>query len=437
MRRSAALRTLIAVASVSLLAACSSSGGGSGSNTTANSAGSSAAGGTSSATLDVKELTVLAPVTPTQPMEFWTSLVKPWESQTGVHVKIIGPASDGNMNEALTTEVSAGRTPDVVIDASYSKALQPELATFDDDSWAANTPMVDNFKVDGHIYQVNIGVQPQSIVFYNKKAFADAGITTMPKDLAEFTAAMAKIKSAGYLPLQTAGDGWVSGAQFQAMANPSLFRQDPHWFADRNAKKVTFAGSAYQTFFQAWKDWIANGYIDKTAVGLKYQAGEANFLAGKSGMYVMGAWFVPDAVKAGKASQFGAFPVPTLNGGSYPPPVEATQANGYMVLKDGHVDAAKQLVKYLTTNTTAIRSALQAGGNFRPGLDYKMSPLAAAVQQIMNAAPGFVPPAEGYGDNLPPDGFDTELYKEVETVYSSGTAQSITSDLDNWWNAQS
>ena len=382
-------------------------------------------------------LTMLASVTPTQPKEFWEELVAPFEEEHGVEVTIVPPVGEGGVNAALTTELAAGRGPDIVEGAFYSDGLAELLATFDDDEWAQETPMADNFVVNGSRYQVNVGVQPQSVVYYSKAAFEAAGIDEFPTTLDEMTDVMEKLKAAGYLPLRTAGDGWVSAGQFQAMANPSLFDPNKHWFAARNEGEVTFAGSAYETFFEQWKEWIDLGYIDPNALGVSYEQGQTDFLEGRAGMYVMGAWFTAVAEGTDQEDEFGAFSVPAMNeDGLYPTPMTATPAGAYMVFKGENEAVAKELAQYLTNDPAAIEAQLTANGNYRPGFDREVSSLGAEVGELLNNAPYFVPPAQGYGSDLPPDGFNPEFYTTVERIYLGDSPKQIVDSLDEWWDSQ-
>jgi multiple sugar transport system substrate-binding protein/raffinose/stachyose/melibiose transport system substrate-binding protein len=249
--------------------------------------------------------------------------------------------------------------------------------------------------------------------------------------MAQFTAAMGKLKAAGYTPLQTAGQ-WVTGAQFSMMADAGVMTADPNWTVERKDKKVSFADSGYTAYLQDYKNWIDAGYLNKSALGLTYADGQTAFLNGKSAMYIMGSYFVPAADQAKKSDDIGVFSMPTT--AKYPTKQYSNLADPYVVVKQSkNQKAAIDLAKWLTTDKTAVAAQLAADGNFRKGYTYDMSSLGKAVQKIINDAPGgFVEAAA----QQPLTGYSTELNSQIQSLYSGSTPQQVAENLDKWWDSQ-
>jgi multiple sugar transport system substrate-binding protein/raffinose/stachyose/melibiose transport system substrate-binding protein len=62
-------------------------------------------------------------------------------------------------------------------------------------------------------------------------------------------------------------------------------------------------------------DLIDKGAFDPAALSVDFKTANANFLAGKSGMYPMGSWFTGSGyTSADQAKHIGAFPFPTDDG---------------------------------------------------------------------------------------------------------------------------
>lgn len=390
------------------------------------SSSSTAASGSGGMTGDIR---ILANITPVLTKSYYQGLVAPFvKSHPGVKVVIESP-SGTNVQSTLQQELVSGSAPDIVA-SSLDPVVAQQMTTFPDESWVTSTPLSDSAKVDGRIWQVATGLQNQSLVYYNETAFQKAGITTAPKSLAEFTAALGKLKQAGYVPLQTAGE-WVTGAQFSMMANPALLGDDPTWYAERNDKKVTFKKSAYDTYLKAYAGWIASGAIPKNSLGEKYQASIDNFLAGKSGMFVMGNW-LNASVNSAKNLPFkvGAFPTPTPDGS--PPKQMSGQAQPYSILKSSkHQALSLALVKYLVTDKNAVTTSLRSEGNFRAGYSYPGTALDEAVGKIVDTSPGTVAGTSGPGVNA---GFGNELNTVVQSLYTGKSADEAAAKLDSWWN---
>lgn len=120
--------------------------------------------------------------------------------------------------------------------------------------------------------------------------------------------------------------------------------------------------------------------------------------------------------------------------GKYPTKQFSNIADPYVVVKQSkNQQAAIDLVKWLTTDKTAVASELAADGNFRKGYTYKMSSLGEGVQKIVDASPGaFVEAA----DEQPLPGYSTELGSQIQSLYSGSTPQQVAENLDKWWDSQ-
>jgi len=373
---------------------------------------------------------ILANITPVLTKSYYQGLVAPFvKSHPGVTVTIEAPTGT-DVQSTLQQELVSGSTPDIVA-SSLDPVVAPQMTAFPNASWVTATPLSAANKANGQIWQVATGEQNQSLVYYNETAFQKAGITAVPSSLAEFTADLGKLQAAGYVGLQTAGQ-WVTGAQFAMMANPGLLGNDPSWYAERNDKKVSFANSAYDTYLKAYAGWIASGAIPKNSLGEQYQDSIDNFLAGKSGMYIMGNW-LDASVDSAKNLPFkvGVFPTPTADGSA--PEQMGGLAQPYSILKSSKNQALDlALVQYLVSDKTAITTSLKSEGNFRSGYSYQGTALDTAVGKIVNSAPGTVNGTSGPGVN---SGFGNELNTVVQSLYTGKTAAQAAAALDSWWDA--
>ncbi|MFD6534373.1 ABC transporter substrate-binding protein [Streptomyces sp. NPDC060184] len=383
-----------------------------------------AAGGTT--------LRIIVNISPNLTEQYWKGLFATYEkSHPDVHVKLelTGTIS---ANAKLTQDLAAGDPPDIAQQIVPAPDTAKLFADLSDQAWAKDTPLVDQYAVDGRTYMVGVGEQIQSLVFYNKAAFAKAGVdATEIRTLDQFSVAMGRLKSAGYEPLQTAGQ-WVTGGQFSMMADAGVLTENPQWIKQRNDGKVSFADSGYVPYLKRYEEWIDKGYLKKSALGLTYADGQTSFLNGKSAMYVMGSFLVPAADAAKKSDEIGVFAMPT--DGAYPSGQFGNVSNPYTVVEQSHHKAeAIEFVKWLVTDEEAIRSQLAADGNLRPGFSYPMSSLGTAVQKILDATPSVLVKS---GENQPVAGFSDELNKQIQSLYTGTSAKDAARGLDKWWNSQ-
>ena len=408
-RRVGAVAVIAGAASM-VLAGCSGNGS-SGTTTTASAAA---------------HLRVIVNISPNLTVAYWTKLFDKYEkANPGVTVALERTGTI-SASDKLNQDLAAGDPPDIVQQVTPTAATAKLFTDLSKQSWTKDTPLVDNYKIDGKTYLVGAGQQVQSLVFYNKAAFKKAGLdATKIKTVSQFTEAMGKLKDAGYEPLQTAGQ-WVTGSQFTLFNDSTTMTKTPDWISQRRTGKVTFAGDKdYMNSLKTYKSWVDKGYLQKSDLGLAYADGQTNFLEGKSAMYIMGSFFVPAADQANVSDKFGVFSMPTT--GKYPTKQFSNIADPYVVVKQSkNQQAAIDLVKWLTTDKTAVASELAADGNFRKGYTYKMSSLGEGVQKIVDASPGaFVEAAD-----------EQPLPSQIQSLYSGSPPQQVAENLDKWWDSQ-
>ncbi|MYS87746.1 ABC transporter substrate-binding protein [Embleya scabrispora] len=375
---------------------------------------------------------MLVNITPNLTQSFWKDLVRPFEAANpGIKVKIESPSS-ASVDTTLTTELAAGTEPDVVEGANIHPFAE-RLLDLSGQPWATSAPLADKLAVDGKTYAVPVGVQLQSLMFYNKDLFAKAGITAPPTTMDELTADMAKLKATGIKPVQTAGD-WVTGAQISMIAAPTLLGRQPTWYTDVNSGKTSLTATM-KPVLDLYNSWLGAGYLNKDALGVKYADGEAAFLDGKAAMYPMGSWFA--AAATNPSFPIGVFPIPAIDGTGQAPMGVSPTANYAIFKSSKHQDAARKLVEYLTNNKDAVTTQLKQDGTFRTGFSYHGSELGDAVQGILQQVGTNVgPTGGGYGPDQLPAGYDTQFNKNVQGLYIGQSVPTVLSSLDKWLAAQ-
>jgi ABC-type glycerol-3-phosphate transport system substrate-binding protein len=385
---------------------------------------------------DTGSIRMLVNITPNLTQDFWEELVAPFEkANPGVDVVIEAPSGKG-VSDTLQQQLAAGDPPDVVETLMADPALAPQLVDLSGEDWVKDTPLVEQAALDGKIYTVGVGEQAQSLVFYNKDAFAKAGIAELPSTLDGMTEAMGKLKAAGYLPLQTAGD-FVTGLQLLQLTDPALAADHENWHKDVQAGETT-VGESTLPYLKLYQQWINAGYIDKNALGLKYPDAETAFLTGKSAMFIMGSWFTAAEAKADKDFEVGVFPAPVAAGQESPGAQGATMAAPYMVMKSTeHRSLATKLVEWLVTDEKAVAAQLEQDGNFRTGVEREFTPLEQDVQKILDEAPAKVAQGEGYGDSTLPRGFGAAWNTEVQGLYIGHTPEAVAQAVDAWVSSHS
>ncbi|MEU2202115.1 extracellular solute-binding protein [Isoptericola sp. NPDC019482] len=381
------------------------------------------------------EVSMLVNVTPNLTEEYWNELVKPFEdANPGIDVVVQNPGAEG-VAAALPRLLTAGDAPDVVQSLPPTTDLAPELVDLSRYDWATSGPLADQYSIDGKYYMAGIGFQLQSLFFYNKAAFEEAGITETPTSVEELTAALGKLKDAGWTPLQTGGD-WMTSHSLQALGLPSIVGEDPDWFAHMSSGEATFSDT-YGDAVATYADWVAKGYVPKDALGIKYPDAEQAFLSGKSAIYPMGSWFAGTEAKAEDKAEIGVFRAPAVDGVAGPA-MGANIASPYSILKTSeNQDAAAKLVEFLVTDQDAVASQLEVDGNFRDGYEYEMDDLGKELLQIVADTPAeaYTPTGQGYGERTLPAGYSDEINAQTQALIGGTSADEVDSAMDDWFTA--
>lgn len=335
----------------------------------------------------------------------------------------------------LQTLVSAGNAPDVVQATSLNEDNISNYATLNNLEWAQDAVAEGGVALAGtfgdDIYAVPVSYQIQSLFFYNKDLFAEAGIDSTPASWEELEEAAAKLQAAGVYPLASS-DTWVPVSQLRMMVYPQLITQGNDWWIQRSADEVTFVGSSWETELDRFKEWIDSEYIRPDALGLTYDTVTSNFISGDYGMYLMGSWVEGNVAAATDPADIGVFGVPASDG-TGEAPLWLTASFGWSILSSTEeLDASQTFVEFLGTDTDAITALVSADGSFSDLVEYDMSPLA---QEIQDFARDHAKEVFEIGANVPPTGWLEEAEQQTQRTFTGETGGEIAEALDAWWAA--
>lgn len=142
------------------------------------------------------------------------------------------------------------------------------------------------FMIGDKTYGLPIGGNNEGI-FFNKKLFADNGITA-PTTIEELEAAADKLKAAGITPFAMGSQaGWVPNMLVNTLigryAGPDLVERIGDGSLKFNDPTVVAAYSKYE-------QWVKAGYFPKGELGMTYDQMLNDFLNSKAGMIFDGSW---------------------------------------------------------------------------------------------------------------------------------------------------
>jgi glucose/mannose transport system substrate-binding protein len=160
-------------------------------------------------------------------------------------------------------------------------------------------PIIDVIKVDGHYYAVPLNIHMQTWFWYSKAAFQKAGITREPASMAEFFAALDKLKAAGIIPLAHGGQSWQENVLFSAIL-ANMGGKQLYLKAFRDRDQATLLGPAFRNVLLTFKR--LKSYVDPGSPGRNWNDATALVINGRAGFQVMGDWAKGEFTNAGQSA---------------------------------------------------------------------------------------------------------------------------------------
>ena len=231
------------------------------------------------------------------------------------------PTKDSEYGAAINSKLQAGTAGDVItcfpFDLSLKQYDRGQLASLNDlpgltdhfDKTALSAFSTDD---GANRYCVPIASVLHGFI-YNADLFKQAGVSA-PQTMDEFTAALAKLKSAGITPLAMGTvDSWTNGS----LAFDNI---GPNYWEGEKGRQALIDGSAkftdqpYLDAMKAVQGWAP--YLPKGFTSLSYADSKTLFLQGKAAIFPAGSWEVSQF--AGEADfELGAFKPPTVGSTCY------------------------------------------------------------------------------------------------------------------------
>jgi raffinose/stachyose/melibiose transport system substrate-binding protein len=223
-------------------------------------------------------------------------LAKKFEEETGVKIEYQIIPSDQYFN-VLQTKIEAGGEGIDIFGGQSGKTdiklqlnVEKNAVPLTDQEWVSrmNPLSVEQISLDGVTYGLTIWdtVGGSWVVVYNKKAFADNGIS-IPTTYAEFAAACQTLKDAGITPVyEPFSDGWHHVLWFLEMG-PAYEAATPGLADALNANEATFAGNETMTAaLTQIKEMFDKGYFGEDALSNEFANTEAALASGDYAMTV-------------------------------------------------------------------------------------------------------------------------------------------------------
>jgi raffinose/stachyose/melibiose transport system substrate-binding protein len=262
------------------------------------------------------------------------------------------------------------------------KALD-KLGVSDDMTAVAKSTIQQTF--DGTVPSVPFQCYIEGL-FYNKKIFAEHGIT-VPTTYDELLADAAKLKAAGVTPFSASGStGWTISRWIGILLYRELGPNAMQAIKNGTAK---LTDPAYVKAAQQVADLGKDGYFSSGITSLSYDAATTQFLTGKSAMMYMGTWLLAsvNSSQNTQGNNIGFMPFPAVTGGKgsidqYP----ANAGSPNVINAKLYGSNGQAWLKCIAQNYGSASLADQGTfSGFKVNTPVKnLPPLTGAVQNIIN-----------------------------------------------------
>lgn len=240
------------------------------------------------------------------------------------NIETVGGGADGAA--ALKAKFASNKAPDIFGNGGYQEAQtwKDKFEDLSDQPWvkdayeSALLPMT----IDGKIYGQPVNMEGYGFA-YNKKLFAKAGITELPKTYSELEAASKKLKAAGITPFS------VGYAEWWVLANhglnvPFAYQQadDENFIKGLNEGTAKIEGNKYFADYFKLVD-LTIKYGNKNPLTTDYNTEVTQFANGETAMIQQGNWIQPMLDKLNPGMEVGFIPLALTD--------DAAQADKLMV----------------------------------------------------------------------------------------------------------
>ena len=268
---------------------------------------------------DKIELDFMVFETPNLPAEFWDdAIARTVEEFPQYKINKLVPPNVGSMGDYLKQLQATDQFPDVMM-SNFAVAEFIEaglLLPFEDSDLVKFSDPVGLGLTNGRQYALPMITVVESVIFYNKTMFQEAGISAEPKtweDLENVATKLANNNTTPFIVGGAAGDSWAAAWPLMDLVALNVTGKDDNYLKDLRSGDRNFSDPLMKDAIDAYANLVSSGWTNSTALSLNYSELQQTFLNGEGAMYPMGSFFA-GAVPLDHPFEIGVFPMQALDG---------------------------------------------------------------------------------------------------------------------------
>jgi raffinose/stachyose/melibiose transport system substrate-binding protein len=346
------------------------------------------------------------------------------EANPHITVKNISETTSDSYLDWLKTKDAVGEFPDLVemrdtkvfADAGKLAELPQELHEL----------FISLPQYDGKFYNAPISGNAPNGIIYSKKAYADAGVSELPKTYDEFLAIQEKLRASGISPIVVGGkDLFHMGFWTNYFLINNVYKDDPDWNSKRTAGTASFTDAPVVQAITDYKELFSK-YVDKGWLSTGDNQTASMLVTGKAAQLYSGPWMFGQITEADPSFEYGFYAVPNRDGSVIVnglPTLAGWSLSAEAAKDPAKVEAIKAFIQFFfdPAQYSPYLATINGIPTTKAEVTYETNDQMKEVLRLMadSSIPKSMMINNWYGDNAIPPQFRNWFYKLLQDLVVS------------------
>lgn len=343
------------------------------------------------------------------------------EANPHITIKNISETTSDSYLDWLKTKDAVGEFPDLV--------EMRDTKVFADAGKLAELPaeLHDLFtylpEYEGKYYNAPLTGNAPNGIIYSKKAYADAGVTELPKTYDEFLAVQEKLAATGISPIVVGGkDLFHMGFWVNYFLINNVYKDDPDWNSKRTAKTASFTDPQVVQAITDYKELFTK-YVDKGWLSTGDNQTASMLITGKAAQLYSGPWMFGQIAEADPSFEFGFYALPNRDGSviiNGLPTLAGWSLSAEAAKDPAKVEAIKAFIQFFfdPAQYSPYLATVNGIPTTKAEVTYETSEQMQEVLKLMadSSVPKSMMINQWFGDNAIPPQFRNWFYKLLQDL---------------------
>jgi raffinose/stachyose/melibiose transport system substrate-binding protein len=343
------------------------------------------------------------------------------EANPHVTIKNISETTSDSYLDWLKTKDAVGEFPDLV-EMRDTKVFADagKLAELPQELHGLFTYLPE---YNGKFYNAPMTGNAPNGIIYSKKAYAEAGVTDLPKTYDEFLSMQEKLAASGISPIVVGGkDLFHMGFWVNYFLINNVYKEDPDWNSKRTAQTASFTDAAMVQAITDYKELFTK-YVDKGWLSTGDNQTASMLITGKAAQLYSGPWMFGQIAEADPSFEFGFYALPNRDGSviiNGLPTLQGWSLSAEAAKDPAKVEAITAFIKFFFDSAQYSPYLATVNGipTTKAEVTYETGEQMQEVLRLManSSVPKSMMINQWFGDNAIPPQFRNWFYKLLQDL---------------------